>query len=240
VSLSEPALFVETGGEHSCAVLESSEVACWGANDFGQLGIGTHGGNRTTPTSVVGYSGAVELALGAQHSCVLTRLGTGSTTFESEPAPVTGLSRVDEIDAGMNHTCAALDDGTAWCWGDNSDGALGDDTGVDRALPVRVEGLSRVVGISANRHTCATLADGTARCWGANGSAQLGDGTVIRRLTPAEPVDLQSVVSIAAGWSHSCALVASGAVYCWGVNEYGQLGDGSLSSSFEPVAVDIQ
>lgn len=65
---------------HTCALLEAGGVMCWGQNDNGQLGYGDTN-NRgdddlEMPTPLVPLGGAaVQLALGADHSCVL--IGTG-------------------------------------------------------------------------------------------------------------------------------------------------------------------
>jgi alpha-tubulin suppressor-like RCC1 family protein len=46
-----------------------------------------------------------------------------------------------EVSAGSQHTCALLTDGMVSCWGLNFDGALGDGTNMNRALPVPVVDL---------------------------------------------------------------------------------------------------
>ncbi|MEM4680730.1 MAG: DUF2341 domain-containing protein, partial [Nanopusillaceae archaeon] len=70
---------------------------------------------------------------------------------------------------GGYHTCALLSDGTAKCWGRNSNGQLGDGTNNVRYTPVNVSNLTNAVAIAAGgSHTCALLSDGTAKCWGDN------------------------------------------------------------------------
>ena len=94
-------------------------------------------------------------------------MGDNTTTDSHTPVAVSGLSNAVAIAAGDHHTCALLGDGTARCWGDNSNGQLGDNTTTDRHTPVTVSGLSNAVAIAAgDDHTCALLSDGTARCWG--------------------------------------------------------------------------
>jgi hypothetical protein len=44
ISLGGPAVQVASGGSHSCAILESGDLRCWGSSGFGQLGYG----NRIT------------------------------------------------------------------------------------------------------------------------------------------------------------------------------------------------
>jgi alpha-tubulin suppressor-like RCC1 family protein len=63
------------GAMHTCALLETGTVQCWGMNLSRQLGDGT-ATNRATPTEVVGLRGVTALAAGAMHTCALLETGT--------------------------------------------------------------------------------------------------------------------------------------------------------------------
>ncbi len=63
------------GSEHSCARQRSGRVVCWGSNAAGQLGQNRTVTRRPEPTPVRGMSDAVDLALGAQHTCALRTNG---------------------------------------------------------------------------------------------------------------------------------------------------------------------
>jgi len=113
--------------------------------------------------------------------------------------------------------CAIRADGSAWCWGDNDSGELGDGTKTDRQRPVRVQGISDVAGISCGHsHVCAWLEDGTLWCWGSNGDGRLGDGTTETRLVPVNIPMQAAVVSVHLHYVSSFALLADGTVWRWG------------------------
>ena len=236
---------IAAGWYHTCALTTAGGVKCWGYNGFGQLGDGT-GTQRSTPVNVSGLtSGVSAIAAGAYHTCALTtaggvkcwgynndgQLGDGTATVRTTPADVSGLtSGVGAIAAGENHACALTSGGGVKCWGNNSNGQLGDGTVTSRLAPVDVYGLTGTVSAIAAGwyHTCALTSAGGGQCWGYNGSGQLGDGTTIDRVTPVDVSGLNSGVSaIAAGAIHSCALTGTGGAKCWGNSTSGQLGDGT-------------
>ncbi|MFO0624474.1 MAG: hypothetical protein U0325_02570 [Polyangiales bacterium] len=196
-----PAAMVRAGGYHTCALLMTGEVACWGRNNEGQLGVApTLSG--TPPMDNRGTAVVVPLNLGG--------------------------ARVVELALGVLHTCARLDNREVWCWGDNRKGQLGDGTTTSRATPQRWMGSGQVEQIAAGGHTtCARLSTGI-RCWGDNENGQLGLGTRDNDPHPL-PLMTASVIPIDAarvsvGADHACAL-RNGTVVCWGGNSYGQIGN---------------
>lgn len=172
---------------HTCALLQTGEVDCWGANFWGQAGIGsTSGFPPVRPgTPAVGITDAVDLAIGREHTCALRasgearcwgrnnrgQLGDGTTVDRATPTSVVGLSNGAQIEASRFQTCVRLTTGQVACWG----AAMGS-TGSPRAMLVaRIrDAVDIAVGQS---HACALRATGEVVCWGANGSGQLGDGT---------------------------------------------------------------
>ncbi len=140
VGLSSQAIAVTTGDKHSCALINDKSVECWGDGADGQLG---NGGNTPEPNPVVvsGINNAIAIAAGGTHTCALLdtggircwgngadgRLGDGDTNVHLTPVPVSSLGGIAvAIGAGAASTCALLDTGVARCWGDASDGLVGD------------------------------------------------------------------------------------------------------------------
>lgn len=205
---------VAAGGEHTCAATTAGNVRCWGRNGSGQLGA--VGGDQATPVTVVGSGGlgvlvdAAGVSAGEEHSCARQVDGSVScwgsnasgqlgSTGLGGPAPVKvasvsglgTLTAVAHLTAGGSHTCAALTDATAVCWGLNTDGRLGDGTTTTRFRPVAVAGpggsgsLGAVRLVAAGGHaTCAAATDDTLWCWGRNAQGQLGDGTTTGSAVP--------------------------------------------------------
>ncbi|MDY0004163.1 MAG: hypothetical protein RBU30_22885 [Polyangia bacterium] len=142
------------------------------------------------------------------------------------------------LTGGATHSCGLKKDGSAWCWGANDRGQLGDGTTQPSILPKRVLLGMPVLDISAGEgFTCAVLSNASLNCWGKNDKGQLGDGTIVDRLAPTLVPGLVDLRQVAAGGSHACAMTNAGALYCWGMNDKGQLGDASTVDKLSPVSV---
>jgi alpha-tubulin suppressor-like RCC1 family protein len=142
---------------------------------------------------------------------------------------------------------ARRSDGTAWCWGYDQQGQLGDGSTGDpvdhlrtKAVKVRRGGgfLTGVTSIATGiSHSCARRSDGTAWCWGADEQGQLGDGTtgdpvLHARLKAAQVIrssgPLTGVTRLDGGVGHTCAVRSDQTVRCWGRNVNGELGTGTF------------
>ncbi|HZH79216.1 MAG TPA: hypothetical protein VEY88_24530 [Archangium sp.] len=146
--------------------------------------------------------------------------------------------KTKQLVAGGFHSLSLREDGTAWAWGSNGNGQLGDGTNTVRLTPGRVVGLVNVTSIAAGRtHSLALKNDGTVWAWGDNRYGQLGDGTLTNRNTPVQVLGLTGAVAIAASDLHSLAVMRDGSLRAWGDNSYGQLGDGTTTARSTPVRV---
>jgi alpha-tubulin suppressor-like RCC1 family protein len=89
------------------------------------------------------------------------------------------------LTVGFAHACALTNDGTAYCWGDNSSGQLGDSTTATRINPTAVVTPMRFASIRAGfQHTCGITTDGFVACWGRNTVGELGLSTPLVQTTP--------------------------------------------------------
>ena len=244
-----------TGGTHSCT-LSNGVAVCWGYNGTGQLGRPASSGDSVPGLVAAGGRTFTTLASGPGHSCALTSAGAaycwgdnsagqlGGTTGsgESDTAQaVTGGHTFTAIAGGGKHTCALATDSTAYCWGDNASGQLGDSgREASSATPVAAYGGRKYIAIAAGaNHTCAVGADSSAYCWGDNSFGQLGDsvatGTsdtavLVRRGHKFRP-------TIVSGDNHTCALDRLTTPWCWGRNNHGQLGNHALGVNADTAVV---
>ena len=202
-----------------CAILDNSDLKCWGYNDRGQLGYGS--------TENIGNE-AGEMG----DSLPAIDLGTGKVASKLPNQ------------SGGDSPCVILTDNTIRCWGDATNGQIGlenyigdKDSEMGDSLPYLDFGTSStIIDIAAGYyHSCALFSDGKVKCWGDNYHGRLGYETN-KRGFPDGPnqmgdnlafVDLGTdlkVIKITIGDEHSCALFDNQKVKCWGYGYDGQLG----------------
>jgi hypothetical protein len=103
---------VAAGGAHTCALATTGAAYCWGRAEGGQLVV-------PTPSTMCATDGG-------DRACIKV------------PVPVGGGLIFSRLVAGGAHTCGLTSDGTAYCWGSNASGQLGDNTTTRRTEPVAV------------------------------------------------------------------------------------------------------
>ena len=244
---------VAVGDSHSVSLKNDGTVWCWGMNDKGQLGDGTTI-QRSRPSQVPNLNGIVAIAATDNYTLALKNDGTvwgwgyngsgqlgdsSSATERHVPVQATGLTGVVSISAGFAHAAAVKSDGTAWCWGANGNGQLGDGTTTGRNYPVQVVGLTGAVSISAGyNHTVALKNNGsnvTIWGWGSGSYGELGNSLYTGSVTPVQAGTLSGAVSISAGYNCTLAIVNDGSLWAWGNNGNGQYCNGNTTSSNAPV-----
>jgi alpha-tubulin suppressor-like RCC1 family protein len=241
------------GQDWTCAILDNDRLKCWGANPFGQLGLGH-----------LNHTGDGPGEMGDN----LPYVNFGSSAI------------VKKISAGglySNTTCAIVEklgEDKAYCWGRGYYGEFGDNRG---AIGLKQSDMgSNLVSVNLGTHAgvktlcdghqgfCALFNDDRAKCWGYNttsyhisgynyttplgkpasvldymgdANSEMGDnlqyvqaGAGMKLLSPVEGSTYLSA-------PHACALfgpiVPDGSdprLKCWGYNGYGQLGQSNFSN----------
>jgi len=208
---------VGAGGASACAAT-STDVACWGANTYGQSG-GPVGGTIENPR-LMGLSGDfVQVVAGADFACALTSGGqvlcwgdngrgqlgpngpAGASTGKPVTVPFAGSPGASALAAGDSHVCALMTDSeqSVRCWGDNATDQLGvGPTPAYSATPLTVqrpndggiEELPHVQQIAAGGGTTCVVRSTAGRvvCWGENESGQAGQ-------PPGKPVPYATPVN---------------------------------------------
>jgi len=259
----------------SLALKGNGTVWGWGFNADGELGDHTTA-DKWAPVQVhgaanVGFlSGITAISGGYTHVLALKNdstvwawgdntngeLGNNATMNDSTPVQVMGpggvgnLNHVVAIAAGQFISFALKNDGTVWAWGNNGNGAIGDNTTTERHTPVQVHGplgVGFLTGITAlaagGGHVLALKNDNTVWSWGENVNGELGNNTIFADSVPAEVLGpggtghLSGIVKINAGDYFSAGIKTDGTVWIWGYNGFGQLGQNDTTESNTPVEV---
>ncbi|MBD63684.1 MAG: hypothetical protein CME62_00625 [Halobacteriovoraceae bacterium] len=217
--LSEPLLAIDekvidlsAGMNHSCAVLESGKVLCWGDNSKGQLGLG----HTDTIGDDEDLSLAAKLNLGEKAVRIYSGTAYNCALLESKNIKCWGENANGQLGLGHTHTI-----------GDN-------ETNFDYT-PLNSDVLQMDISTISN-HTCAALVNGDVKCWGNNFYGQLGYGHT-RDLGDDETVENipslsfdYNILQLGTGFLHTCAIGEGQKIRCWGRNAVGQLGVGVVDT----------
>lgn len=206
------------GGLHTCGITTEGETYCWGSNKWGELGVGTIstaqfcGGVpcRPVPAPVVGIPELQEVRLG-------------------------GWGGVDAEEWGLESSCGIALDGTAYCWGNNNFGQLGNGsidsiTGQSRhATPELVVASEpyQTIALSAwAPWTCGLTASGQVQCWGAREWHMEPPLAITVTETSGTPVAIEGTwTGLAMGGMAVCVRDAESAIHCWGYNRWATVAD---------------
>ena len=163
---------ISVGHYHSCALLNNGRIKCWGSGYGGVLGQGN--------TNTVGDEVA-------EMGNNLNAINLGTVDGTDSGTPLTAKT----ISAGNRHTCAILSNDAIKCWGDGSNGQLGQ--GHSNTIGDEVDEMGNNLNAidlgtvdetaltakdvqAGNYHTCALLSNNTVKCWGDGANGELGQG----------------------------------------------------------------
>ena len=149
---------LSAGYAHGCGLTQAGAAYCWGNNGAGELGHGTTV-RSTSPVLVSGGLTFASISAGQDYTCGVTTggaaycwgdnsygtLGNSANLFTHNanptPLPVSGGLTFQTVSAGNLHTCGVTTTGTMYCWGDNSEGELGNGSATGGSVtPVLVSG----------------------------------------------------------------------------------------------------
>ncbi|GAB5368744.1 hypothetical protein AAMO2058_001346300 [Amorphochlora amoebiformis] len=206
------------GTAYMCVMNQAGMLKCFGRNDHGQLGIGTHRYMGDHANEMGDYLPYVDLGSGQY---------------------------AKSLSVGETHSCVVLISGNIKCWGDGQYGALGygniDDIGdnmneMGDMLPY-VPLSAKAKFVECGSHiTCAHMVNDQVRCWGRGRLGALGQendknlGDNVGEIGRMKDINLgksRHIKSLSVGNHHACALLDNHKVVCWGYGGNGQLGIGN-------------
>ena len=172
-------------------------------------------------------------------------LGNGATagnqTDPSRVETVTTTNNFAQISAGRGFSCGVKADGSGWCWGDDTNGELGNGatTGQqDNPSPVSGGHVFSMIAVS-NYHACGLRNDGQILCWGNDTYGQLGNAGGGASSSPGVISDVGPWVYVTTGDSNTCGIKTDGSAWCWGNTNNGRNGEGTLTPTSLQTPVPI-
>ena len=247
---------ISAGYVHSLAVRTNGTAWAWGTGI--PLGDNTTA-DKSSPVSVVGgftdwcqVSGGTEFSLGVRTNGTLWAWGTGpdgelgDNTKATKSSPVSvvgGFTDWCQVSGGRVHSLAVRTNGTAWGWGYNGQGRLGNNNTTGTSSPVSVVGgFTNWCQVKAGgKHSLGVRQNGTLWAWGYNYSGQLGDNTTVSKSSPVSVIGgFTNWCQVSSGVQHSLGVRTDGTAWAWGANGGSQLGDNSTgfnAAKSSPVSV---
>jgi hypothetical protein len=222
VALDEPVRAASAGWGHSCAVLRSGRVVCWGLRDV-----------ETTEDAEAG------LSIGARYRAVFV------------PTEIGAVRGAVAIASGGAVTCATTAD-ERLCWSGADGGALrrvteGERDALTRSWysrdPWRDRELAVIDVCAGVDYRCLLLRTGEVQCTIPGCARVVHSATT----TCGGPLGLVPVAGLpphmtglTCGGAHACAWNANGELFCWGSDVYAQRATRVDRDSAVPRPVDVR
>lgn len=238
------------GGGHTCALLRSGEVYCWGSNDFGQIGARAAPASVPEPARVASGERFASISAGGETTCALNGAGKlfcwGRNAarafgvpepFVSVPVAVAPSMTWRSVSVGYSHLCGMSLEGEAYCWGRNTQGQLGIGRAASAAHPAPepVAAPVRLASVvAAPLHSCGLDGAGKAYCWGLNWQNVLTTDAAPVQPLPARAGGELAFVELMTGTTFVCGRTADARVSCWGDNTSGSFGTRDFLGGRDP------
>ncbi|HUS22383.1 MAG TPA: hypothetical protein VMZ66_10265, partial [Aeromicrobium sp.] len=245
----------QSGGFTACNLTKTYTGLADGEYTFSVRAIDTVGNTDATPATSTFtlvfvneiFTDWTTVSAGGSHTCGVRSTGalycwgddangqagngaiTGNVTV---PKQITSVTDWKTVSAGGTHTCAIRSNGSLYCWGNDSDGQVGNGASFGSTTnPVQITSATDWKTVSAKGNdTCAIRSTGKLYCWGDDGVGQVGNGSITGDVTsPAQITSATDWKAVAVGGNHTCAV--RGKLYCWGNDGFGQVGNGSITGN---------
>lgn len=226
---------VACGSHHILAINSDMKVLAWGANSYGQLGIGTFSYFEKSPQMIKSLKDTkVEMvSAGRSHSMILSKekkvysfgsaehgkLGVGylkPTIMNSNPIEIKELSNIFHIDCGDSHSLAIRTDKVLFTWGQGWNGQLGFGTKETCYEPrLLLSTIQWQYAACGSSHTIAISTENRVYQWG----EIFMEDEELELLIPNQVKVLKDtpIKKVYASDGYSAALTENGsALYTWG------------------------
>lgn len=250
---------------NAVTTINSGTLYSWGYNAYGALGLSVGTAYYSSPKQVGALTnwrtgvGRYERAPGPNANGVfLTKtdgtlwgwgyggagmLGLGNTTNYSSPKQIGLLTNWKYATIGGPQTSMGVKtDGTAWSWGSNQGGVLGQNLSslTYYYSPKQIGALTNWKIVKINRGVMAIKTDGSLWAWGINDASygMLGlNNTTYAFSSPQQVGSLTNWLSISSASNAFFAIKTDGTLWSWGANAYGGLGLGNTTKYSSPKQV---
>jgi alpha-tubulin suppressor-like RCC1 family protein len=176
---------IDAGMDQSCGLTGAGLLRCLNRGTPEDLG-------GIVPVTGESSAASLDVAVNRFGPRVMALIGNG-VPVEFLRGQITAIDAVEhaiDVDSGLGHVCALVDDGTVSCWGSNNYGQLGRGTTKSGQDPETVLNLSGAWQLAVGKyHACVLIVSDTPgsddiQCWGLNSDGQLGDGTYVHSTVP--------------------------------------------------------
>ncbi len=221
---------------HACALKKDHTVVCWGADDSKQLGQCDPPDNPV-PNPVVVQQFALTIPASGKPSVADDVCVKPNAPFQAQ-----------HLSSGGEHNCAIGMDGQLYCWGENSTGSTGGQSG-QQPLQADGTGFDDVPGPTVisggfdgpvqvkcgDEFSCVLRDENSTWCFGSNSLDSVGNSTALDSQPSALQVTgVSDATSLVLDDDAGCVVTHDGSLYCWGNGATGIFG--STTNGNQPTA----
>ncbi|MEO1481371.1 MAG: hypothetical protein AAFU77_04645 [Myxococcota bacterium] len=244
-----------SAGEITCGVSNTGQLHCWGSRAAGQLGDGLDETAENWTEVLTDGERYRSISAGEDGTCAVT-LGGELRCWGAFPSDqFDAVDRPHAVDEGSDwtqvsfahafspHICAVREERgerTAWCWGSNTRGELGNpEVPGNSPLPVLVGGTTAArtdwlqVEVAQDYSVGIREDSGRSSLWWWGKPIRREDEFNVPTIAAAEA----GWIDVSGGRDHLCAVRSNGTLWCWGEGQYGKLGLGAEDDFFSPQQV---